>query len=60
MGEGFRSFQGGLVSGLTLLTIGLVFLLDNFGLVDLSIMWPIIPIGIGIGLILRYYFSGKK
>ncbi len=55
-----RSFKGGLVSGLTLLTLGLVFLLDNFGLVDLSVMWPMIPIGIGVGLILRYYLSPQK
>ena len=38
---------------MTLFTIGLVFLLDNLGLVDVSILWPIIPIGIGLGLMIK-------
>ncbi len=53
-------FKGGLVSGITLLTIGLVFLIDNLGLLDVSILWPIIPIGIGIGLMIRHYRGRRQ
>lgn len=50
-----KQFRGGLVSGITLLIIGMVFLLDNLGLLDISMGWPLIPISIGIGLIMRYF-----
>jgi len=60
MTDGYKKFKGGLVSGITLLTIGLVFLLDNLGLVDISLTWPIIPIGIGIGMMIRYFLSRKE
>lgn len=60
MKDGYRKFKGGLVSGITLLMIGLVFLLDNLGVVDISLAWPIIPIGIGIGMMIRYFMSKKE
>ncbi|MFT5171571.1 MAG: hypothetical protein ACI9BD_001348 [Candidatus Marinamargulisbacteria bacterium] len=53
-------FKGGLVSGVTLLMIGLVFLCDNLGIVDVSLIWPIIPIGIGLSMIVHYWFYDKK
>ena len=52
-----RKSRKGLVSGVTLFTIGLVFLLDNLGLIDVSILWPFIPIGIGVGLTIKYFLN---
>lgn len=52
-----KKSRKGLVSGITLLMIGLVFLLDNLGLVDVSILWPVIPIGIGMGLMIKYFLA---
>lgn len=50
-------FKGGLISGITLLLIGIVLLLDNLSIIDSSIVWPIVPIGIGLGMIVRYYLK---
>jgi len=57
MATRFRPFKGGLVSGTTLVSLGLIFLLDNLNIVDISLIWPIVPIGMGIALILRYYLT---
>jgi hypothetical protein len=51
--------RGGLVSGITLFTIGLVFLLDNLGFIDVSIVWPIILIGIGLAITIQHYLNRK-
>lgn len=48
-------FKGGLISGTTLILIGLVLLLDNLNIIDSSIIWPIVPIGVGAAMIIRYY-----
>ncbi|MGE4169226.1 MAG: DUF5668 domain-containing protein [Candidatus Margulisiibacteriota bacterium] len=49
----------GLVSGILLICIGLVFLLDNLQIADASVVWPIIPIGIGVGMLIRYLTTPK-
>ena len=51
--------KGGLVSGVTLIMIGTVFLLDNLGVVDISIIWPVVPIGVGIALLIRHFISRR-
>jgi hypothetical protein len=52
--------RGGLVPGMTLLAIGLVFMLANLDLVDISVMWPLVPIFIGVAMILRYFLQPKE
>ncbi len=49
--------KGGLVSGITLLTLGLVFLADNLGLMDMSVSWPLVMAGVGLALLIRYFRS---
>ena len=52
--------QGGLlVSGVTVFMIGVVLLLDNLGIMDTAILFPLVPIGIGLSLII-WHFSRKK
>ena len=48
-------FRGSLVTGVAMLTIGLVFLMDNLGLMDVAIIWPIIPIGIGLAMVIMHF-----
>ena len=59
-----KTYKGSLlISGLALFSIGLVFLLDNLQLIDISVVWPIIPISIGAGMIVHHYlhnFTAKK
>ncbi len=50
-------FKGGLISGTTLILLGMVFLLDNLSIIDSSIIWPVVPIGIGVAMIIRYYLK---
>jgi len=54
-----RAKKHSLVGGLILLTIGIIFLLRNFGLIPVGIgkLWPLVLVAIGIGLILQI---GKK
>jgi len=54
-----RKPRSGLVSGIALFTIGLVFLLDNLGYIDIALIWPLIFIGIGLGMIVQQYFNNK-
>jgi hypothetical protein len=60
MKDTYTNFKGGLVSGITFFLIGLVFLLNNLGVLDLSFIWPIIPLGIGLAMLIRYFLSNKK
>ncbi|MFA5880466.1 MAG: DUF5668 domain-containing protein [Candidatus Margulisiibacteriota bacterium] len=53
--KGRRS--GSLVIGVTLFILGFLFLLDNFGLIDSAILWPLLLIGIGLALIIKYFFN---
>ncbi|MEW5876050.1 MAG: DUF5668 domain-containing protein [Candidatus Zixiibacteriota bacterium] len=43
--------RGGLVSGIILTGIGVLFLLQNFGFLEFSHSWPLILIVIGLALI---------
>jgi len=47
--------KSGLISGTILITLGLAFLLDNLGVVDVSVIWPIIPLGIGFSLLIKHF-----
>ena len=60
MKKHIKSLKGGLVSGITLFLLGLVFLLDNLGLFDVSLIWPIIPIGVGLSMIIHYFLHHNK
>ncbi|MBT5856552.1 hypothetical protein HOH87_07980 [bacterium] len=53
MSESFKSGRGGFVLGVALMMIGVVFLLDNLGVVDLVKAWPIVFIGVGVALLLK-------
>jgi len=44
--------RGGMVSGIILTGIGVLFLLQNFGFLEFSHSWPLILIVIGLALIL--------
>ena len=45
--------------GVLLIVFGVIFLLTNFGTLDLSFMWPVIPLFVGIGFILGFIGSRK-
>lgn len=47
-----RLFRVKLVSGATMVLIGLVFLMDNLGILDVAFTWPLVPIGVGVALLL--------
>ena len=49
--------RGSLVIGITLLILGVIFLLDNLGIVDMLVLWPLLFIGIGFGLIIKYFWN---
>lgn len=52
--------NSGLIAGLVLITIGLIFLLERFiPNINISHLWPIILVVIGVGIIIRT-FSNKK
>jgi hypothetical protein len=51
--------KGGLVTGITIFSVGLVFLMDNLGIVDISILWPLIPMALGVGMLIKYLRSEK-
>ncbi len=52
--EGFTNREDGkLIGGAIMVFIGIVFLLAQSNIIDISTMWPIIPSGIGALLILK-------
>lgn len=51
--------KGVFTIGLVLILFGIIFLLTNLGTLDLSYMWPSIPLLVGVGLILGYLNSRK-
>ncbi len=52
--------KGSLIGGLVLITLGILFLADEFfPSFDFSDLWPVIIIVIGVGLLINA-FSGKK
>ena len=54
-----RHRRGGRFGAIVLILVGVIGLLANFGLVDKEILrqlwklWPLIPLAIGIGVLLR-------
>ena len=44
---------GNLMSGLILIALGVLFLLNNFDMLDFGRYWPLLLIVIGIGLLLK-------
>ena len=54
-----RHRRGGRFGAIVLILVGVIGLLANFGLVDKEILrqlwklWPLIPLAIGIGILLR-------
>lgn len=58
MGEGKRDRRGGLIGPLILIGLGVVFLLNNLGILDWSIweillrLWPVLLVAAGLDLIL--------
>ncbi len=51
--------SGKFVGGLIVLGIGIVFLLNAYDFLNLSTMWPWIPIIVGIALIIAYFYEKK-
>jgi hypothetical protein len=49
--------RGSILSGVSLFLIGLVFLLDNLGYIDASLIWPIILVGLGIAMLINNYLK---
>lgn len=48
-------YPGGLVAGAGILTVGLIFLFDNLEIIDVAVLWPLIPISIGAAMIVHHY-----
>jgi hypothetical protein len=60
-----RHGRGGRFGAIVLILVGVIGLLANFGLVDREILrqlwklWPLIPLAIGIGILLRQRPGGS-
>jgi len=53
--------RGMMVGGFITLGIGILFLLHNLDIIpDFDVLWPIIPIIVGISLIVGAVIKGKK
>ncbi len=55
-----RRDDGGLVAGTILILIGSIFLVDQFGWADFGELWPVILIGIGLVMIVRYLADARR
>ena len=54
-------FKGNLIGGLVLITLGAIFLVDQFvPRIDFGDLWPIILIVIGVALLVNAYGKQKK
>ncbi|HUJ85300.1 MAG TPA: DUF5668 domain-containing protein [Burkholderiales bacterium] len=60
-----RFRRGGRVGAMVLILVGVVGLLANFNLVDREILrqlwklWPLIPLAIGVGMLMRRSSGGQ-
>ena len=54
-----RRDDGGLVAGTVLILIGSIFLVDQFGWFDFRDLWPVILIGVGLVMIVRYLADAR-
>ena len=61
-GDAGRRRLGALVPGLILILLGLWFLLDNFGLVQINMgqLWPVFPLVFGLAMLLTGTFRGRR
>ncbi len=61
-GEASRRRLGALVPGLILILLGLWFLLDNFGLVQINMgqLWPVFPLLFGLAMLLTGVVRGRR
>ena len=55
-----RRDDGGLVAGTVLILIGSIFLVDQFGWFEFSELWPVILIGVGLVMIVRYVADARR
>jgi phage shock protein C len=51
--------RGSLIGGLVLVTLGTMFLIDEFTSLSFGDLWPVILVVIGVGLLINSY-NGKK
>ena len=60
-GRGHNDARGMLTGGLIVLGIGVLFLLKNLGVIpNFNIVWPVIPIIVGISLIASAVMRMKR
>ena len=55
-----RRDDGGLVAGTVLILIGSIFLVDQLGWFEFRELWPVILIGIGLVMIVRYLADARR
>ena len=55
-----RRDDGGLVAGTVLILIGSLFLVDQFGWFEFRELWPVILIGVGLVMIVRYLADARR
>ena len=55
-----RRDDGGLVAGTVLILIGSIFLVDQFGWFEFRELWPVILIGVGLVMIVRYVADARR
>ncbi len=53
--------RGMIIGGLITMGVGLLFLLYNFDVIPgMHLMWPVIPVIVGVALIIGAFSKGKK
>lgn len=55
-----ESRNGSIIGGLILLGLGILFLLNNWDILDFEESWPLILVIIGIGLIIKASTGSKQ
>ncbi len=55
-----ESRNGSIIGGLILLGLGILFLLNNWDILDFEESWPLILVIIGIGLIIKASKKSKQ
>jgi phage shock protein PspC (stress-responsive transcriptional regulator) len=59
-GKKHQKSRGNLIGGLVLLTLGVLFLLDNFTQVDFGDLWPVLLIVAGVAVLLNSFNQKNK
>lgn len=52
--------DGGLVAGTVLILVGSIFLVDQLGWFEFTELWPVILIGIGLVMLVRYLADARR